>query len=81
MSKPSVFKMPPGRPALPAAAETWVEGAKPVTAPPTATKPARLTIDLPAELHARFKAACARNRTRMVDEVNTLINDWTQKHE
>ena len=73
--------MPPNPPALPAAAETWVEGAKPVTVPPSATKPARLTIDLPLELHARFKAACALNRTRMVDEVNTFISDWTQKHE
>ena len=81
MSKPSAFKMPPSRPLLPAAAETWVEGAKPVTAPPAATKPARLTIDLPPELHARFKAACARNRTRMVDEVNTFISDWTHEHE
>ena len=81
MSKPSVFKMPPGRPALPATAETWVEGAKPVAASPAVTKPARLTIDLPPELHARFKAACARKRTRMVDEVNTFISNWTQEHE
>ena len=81
MSKPSTFKMPPSRSALPAAAETWVEGAKAVSTPPSASKPARLTIDLPPELHARFKAACARNRTRMVDEVNIFISDWTQKHE
>ena len=81
MSKPSAFKMPPSRPALPAAAETWIEGAKPVADSPAAAKPARLTIDLPSELHARFKAACARNRTRMVDEVNTFISDWTKKHE
>ena len=81
MSKPSAFKMPPSRPALPASAETWVEGAKSVAASPAAAKPARLTIDLSPDLHARFKAACARNRTRMVDEVNIFISDWTQKHE
>ena len=45
-----------------------------------AGKPARLTIDLPEQLHARFKAACAINRTRMVAEVTQFIEDWTQKH-
>ena len=43
-------------------------------------KQARLTIDLPPQLHARFKAACAMNRTRMVEEVTRFIEDWTQKH-
>lgn len=43
-------------------------------------KPARLTIDLPSELHSRFKAACAIHKTRMIDEVRTFIEDWTQKH-
>jgi hypothetical protein len=67
----------------------WVEeGAAPVE--PVATpkapgkavggKQARLTIDLPQQLHARFKAACAINQTRMVEEVTQLIEEWTQKH-
>ncbi len=43
-------------------------------------KRARLTIDLPQQLHARFKAACAINQTRMVEEVTRFIEDWTQKH-
>ena len=47
---------------------------------PAKGKQARLTIDLPQELHARFKAACALQRTRMVDEVTRFIEDWTQKH-
>ncbi len=34
-----------------------------------AGKIARLTIDLPADLHAKFKAACALKGTRMIDEV------------
>ena len=41
---------------------------------------ARLTIDLPAELHGRFKAACAKNRTKMRDEVLAFIEKWTQEH-
>lgn len=43
-------------------------------------KQARLTIDLPQQLHARFKAACAINQTRMVEEVTRFIEEWTQKH-
>ena len=43
-------------------------------------KPARLTIDLPPELHGQFKAACARHRTKMKDEVLAFIETWTQKH-
>jgi hypothetical protein len=39
-----------------------------------------LTIDLPQQLHARFKAACAINQTRMVEEVTRFIEDWTQKN-
>ncbi len=71
----------------------WVEeGAAPAepTAEPTAAsraparaaggKRARLTIDLPQQLHGRFKAACAINQTRMVEEVTRFIEDWTQKH-
>lgn len=67
----------------------WVEGGAAPTEPPAASeapaKPtgsqkARLTIDLPQQLHARFKAACAINQTRMVEEVTRFIEDWTQKH-
>ena len=67
----------------------WIEeGAAPAepTAAPKASaraaggKQARLTIDLPQQLHARFKAACAINQTRMVEEVTRFIEDWTQKH-
>jgi len=89
--KKASFKQPAGRP-LPAAAESWVGagadagGPPPATAaarparPATGAKPARLTIDLPEELHTAFKAACARRRTRMVDEVRQFIEEWTQKN-
>jgi hypothetical protein len=43
-------------------------------------KPARLTIDLPPELHGAFKAACAKHRTKMKDEVLAFIDQWTKKH-
>ena len=80
------FKMPPK---ASQGVQEWVEGAATPEAPsqtPKASgklldaKQARLTIDLPPQLHARFKAACAINRTRMVEEVTRFIEDWTQKH-
>lgn len=43
-------------------------------------KLARLTIDLPQELHGEFKAACAKQRTKMKDEVLAFIEQWTKKH-
>ena len=82
----SKFKMPPK---APQDVQEWVEGTMAPEAPsatPEApgrlpgAKQARLTIDLPPQLHARFKAACAMNRTRMVEEVTRFIEDWTQKH-
>jgi hypothetical protein len=72
------FKMPERK-----SVDDWVsaatperegEGAKPKV------KPARLTIDLAPEEHARFKAACALNSTDMVSEVRAFIKEWTQKH-
>ena len=82
----SKFKMPPK---TFQGVQEWVEGAEvsqtPLAAPEApgrlpGAKQARLTIDLPPQLHARFKAACAMNRTRMVEEVTRFIKDWTQKH-
>lgn len=69
----------------PAAADEWVRGGSaapaPANAPGTpAGKMARLTIDVPEDLHARFKAACASERTKMKAEVLRFIEDWTQKH-
>lgn len=81
------FKLPANRPTNPnAAADAWVgEGA--AAGKPTgqrreasAEKHARLTIDLPTELHARFKAACALQGTKMVAEVTRFIESYTQKN-
>jgi hypothetical protein len=85
MSK-TPFKMPP-RAQIPAAKlEQWVTG-EATTAPEEAPrsdraggKMARLTIDLPFELHAKFKATCALRGTRMIDEVRRFIEGWTQKN-
>jgi len=69
-----------------AAADDWVSGGTGTQKPAntevrkTGEKMARLTIDLPPELHGRFKAACANNRTKMKDEVLAFIEQWTQKH-
>jgi hypothetical protein len=76
------FRQPPE---ASAAADSWVrsgEAAERLAVPESipAGKLARLTIDLPPELRDRFKAACAMQRTKMVDEVRRFIEDWTQKH-
>jgi len=67
--------------------DQWVTGGEEAAAPVLATrverpagKLARLTIDLPPELHAKFKATCALRGTRMIDEVRQFIEGWTQKH-
>lgn len=86
--KKTAFRQPTAR-TLTTEADSWVAAAPdavppavpaPVTVAASGGKPARLTIDLPPDLHADFKAACARRRTRMVDEVRRFIEDWTQKN-
>jgi ParG len=79
--KRAAFKQPPQ---ASAAADEWVkgEGAEIPTKPPSppAGEMTRLTIDLPADLHYRFKVTCAMHRTKMVEEVRRFIEDWVQKH-
>jgi len=81
-SKPA-FKVPDRAPSK--AVDEWVAGQTASTdraarPPPEKAKMARLTIDLPADLHRRFKAGCALKETRMIDEVRRFIEGWTQKH-
>jgi hypothetical protein len=83
----SKFKLPQ-KPA--SDVDSWVTGAEvppaaaevaaPAPVRPAGGKLARLTIDLPPELHRQFKAACASKGTRMIDEVRGFIEDWTQKN-
>jgi plasmid stability protein len=35
----------------------------------------RLTIDLPADIHARLKAQCAMRGTKMVDEIRHAVEE------
>jgi hypothetical protein len=52
-------------------ADAWVDERKAVE--PEGTK--RLTIDVPASLHAKIKASCAMRGTKMVDEITALLQD------
>ena len=86
MSK-TPFRMPQRAEAPAAKLDHWVAGGEgasvaPDGAPPRPERPgkvARLTIDLPPELHAKFKSACALRGTKMIEEVRRFIEDWTQK--
>ncbi len=70
MAEEKVSITPPGRPSLARAsaqrAENWVQdkAGEPVE---------RLTIKLPARLHAQVKAACALRGIKMKDLVRTLL--------
>lgn len=80
-TKPPVFTKKPARPS----ADEWVAGSVPPAAsvPPAPMRPAtpivpapalkRLTIDLPADLHQRFKLSCVRRGTKMVDEIRDFL--------
>ena len=47
----------------------------------TERQTARLSLDIPASVHARFKAACARARLKMTDELLGFIERRTQELE
>ena len=84
------FRMPPRPVEKAAQVDQWVAGEGATAAPVSAAGPARveratgklarLTIDLPPDLHAKFKATCALKGTRMIDEVRGFIESWTQKY-
>ena len=57
------------RPQVAAGADSWV--GRPTALPSGETK--RLTVDVPVETHARFKAYCAMRQTRMAGEINAFI--------
>lgn len=54
----------------PATSDAWVNDRKPDEAH---TK--RLTLDVPASLHAKIKASCAMRGTKMVDEITALLQE------
>ena len=51
-------------------ADKWVSRQAPSAPGPTK----RLTIDVPEDAHARFKAFCATRKTQMGKEINAFIN-------
>lgn len=56
--------------------ESWVQDRRAGQGAPVAKPPMkRLTIDLPAELHARLKAQCALRGVKMVDEIRSILED------
>jgi hypothetical protein len=65
------FKMP-----APKSADAWVgQGVEPHlgSAPPPAVKMKRFTIDVPQDLHARVKIACAQRGLNMADELRRIL--------
>lgn len=81
MTKTVSFKKPAPKPAV--NVDDWVQtrgpavpaesdavAVAPVTAP---VRMKRFTIDVPADLHARVKVACARRGAKMADEVRRLL--------
>lgn len=83
-AKKTTFRQPPV-----AEVDAWVT--QEATAPDPAAKPvrqaagetneklARLTLDLPGDLHARFKAKCAIKRTKMQIELRKFVEAWTRE--
>ena len=56
--------------------ESWVQDRGAGQGAPAAKPPVkRLTIDLPAELHAKLKAQCAMRGVKMVDEIRTILQE------
>jgi ParG len=63
------FKMP-----APKSADAWVgQGVEPHLAEAPAMKMKRFTIDVPQELHARVKIACAQRGLNMADELRRIL--------
>jgi hypothetical protein len=67
--KISIGTKPTAKP-QPASSDAWVNDRK-----PDEERTKRLTIDVPASLHARIKASCAMRGTKMVDEITVLLEE------
>ena len=61
---------------LPSDADTWVEHRVKESPAGEEVKPVkmkRLTIDIPDEMHRRFKIACATRDVRMADAIREML--------
>ena len=83
MSKRAGFTMPKDRAE---AVQAFVDQGRQDEAPaaataaprmPTGGETARLNVDMPKELHRRFKTACAADGVKMAEIVIQLIEGWT----
>lgn len=68
--KVSIGAKPTAKAVAPSA-DAWVGERKPVEV--EAMK--RLTLDVPASLHAKIKSSCAMRGTKMVEEITILLTD------
>lgn len=58
----------------PANPDAWVDARQPET-----VSIKRLTLDVPASLHATIKASCAMRGTKMVDEITAILQEKFQQ--
>jgi hypothetical protein len=72
MSKKVTFAARPAQPPSPAA-DQWVNERAVERAEPSAPM-TRLTIDLEAPKHRRFKSLCAQHGLKMADELRRLVD-------
>ena len=56
--------------------ERWV-GAK-LKADRDNEKPARLVVELPADLHRKLKGKCGMEGLKIKDVINELLQDWVK---
>lgn len=56
--------------------EAWV-AAKP-KAERAAEKPARLVVELPADLHRKLKGKCGMNGLKIKDVITELLQEWVK---
>jgi hypothetical protein len=63
------------KPVKPASPDDWVKSATPLDREvPVPTEPMkRFTIDVPAQLHCRVKAECARRGAKMADVLREIL--------
>lgn len=69
MNKKITFGTKPTNKPAPAAADAWVENRD----AGEAEKMKRLTIDITESLHRQIKSQCARNGSKIADEVRELL--------
>lgn len=58
----------------PASPDEWVKAQPRPQA--EATKPARLVVEIPDDMHARIKVKCAEQRIKIKDATERLFQQW-----